>query len=49
MKNVRKSKMELTGPKNIMNFRMKEISHRLGFSTYSESILSVVMADWEKS
>ncbi len=49
IKNVRKSKMELTGPRHSMNRLMKCMSHRLGFSMYSWSTSSVGIVDCEKS
>lgn len=49
MKNVRKSKMELMGPKKSMKFLMYVISSFLGFWMYSWSTLSVGMVTSEIS
>ncbi len=49
MKNVRKSKIELIGPKDIINFLTNEISHLFGLSMYSLSTLSVGIVISDKS
>ena len=44
--NVRKSKTELSGPKNSMKRRMKPMSQCDGRASCSSSTLSVGMASW---
>ncbi len=48
-KNVRKSKIELIGPKTLMNRRTKAMSQAAGRASTSGSTLSVGMASWPTS
>ena len=48
-KNVRKSKIELSGPKTLMKRRTKPMSQAAGRATVSGSTRSVGMASWPVS